>query len=201
MLTDLLIHLQLHQRLKRDTASSHQALEKRIVTYIKNMATISAYADLLKAYYAFIGPLEQVILNHIADTVPEVHSRIRHHLLEEDIKDLIQIGSFSIQQNDTPSFVHNEASALGALYVLEGSTLGGKFIVQMIRQRLPLENSYRYFSGYAEQNELMWKAFTEILNGEHSATFQQDAITAATHTFNQFEQWLQLSLPPLKAHV
>lgn len=165
------------------------------------MTTIPEYTALLKAYFAFIAPLEKMIINNIGDTIPGVHTRIRQHLLGEDIEGISQIEASSIQQNDMPTFVHNEASALGALYVLEGSTLGGKFIAQMIRQRLPLENGYRYFSGYAEQNELMWKAFTEILNKDHPADFQQDVITAANHTFNQFEQWLQLSLPPLKAHV
>ncbi|MCH5717051.1 biliverdin-producing heme oxygenase [Niabella hibiscisoli] len=63
-----------------------------------------------------------------------------------------------------PSF-DNEAEALGALYVLEGATLGGQFIIKQLKKNdslaaLPLA----YYNVYANQTGIRWKQFLEVIN-------------------------------------
>ena len=173
-------------------------MEKRIIGYIKSIKTVAEYRLLLQAYYGFIEPLEGAIRQHIdPQDVESIDERLRAHMLEDDLQQLGLDDFKAIPKAPFMLFVNDAPSALGGLYVLEGSTLGGKFIIQMIRQKLPLENSMRYFAGYGESNTAMWSAFTNLLNKEHSTVFQEAATTAANETFNHFDQWLQQQLQPL----
>ena len=63
-----------------------------------------------------------------------------------------------------PSF-SNEAEALGALYVLEGATLGGQVIIKQLKKNdsfaaFPLA----YYNVYTKQTGLRWKQFLEVIN-------------------------------------
>jgi heme oxygenase len=185
----------LHQNLKTNTSIAHQSLEKQIITYLKAMNAVSEYRLLLQAYYGFIEPVEGAIRQHI-DTaeVKNIDTRMRAGVLQDDLASLGLDDLKAIPRAPMTSFVHDAPSALGALYVLEGSTLGGTFIVQMIRRKFPLENALRYFAGYGENNAAMWAAFTQLLNQGQSTVFQDAAVLAANNTFNQFEKWLQQEL-------
>ena len=54
--------------------------------------------------------------------------------------------------------ITNAAEAMGALYVLEGSIMGGPYIVQMLQKR-GIEKGFSFFSGYGADSGHMWKAF------------------------------------------
>lgn len=192
--------MQLHKTIQTSTAAAHQALEKRIVMYMKNMRSIPAYVHLLQSYYGFIKPVEKLIYTYAdRSMIPDIDKRMRLHLLENDLKHLGKEDLATVSESPVP-FIHNTASALGSLYVLEGSTLGGKFIVQMIRQQLLLENGYSYFAGYGEQNPEMWSLFTGMLNQTDATLLQHEAVMAATKTFQHFDAWLAKKLKPHDAH-
>ena len=161
------------------------------------MRNVADYRLLLEAYYGFIQPLEGVIRQHIGDGHFNIEQRLRAPKLEVDLTFLGSTELDKLPEFPDFSFVHDEASALGSLYVLEGSTLGGTFIVQMIRHKFPLENGLLYFAGYGDNNTTMWTEFTQVLNKEHSTVFQDKAVNAANTTFNNFDNWLQQQLQPL----
>ncbi|MEL6182621.1 MAG: biliverdin-producing heme oxygenase, partial [Myxococcota bacterium] len=79
---------------------------------------------------------------------------------------------------------------LGALYVMEGSTLGAVVIAQRLRQHHPEESdALTRFAPYPEGVGLAWKAFKRRMNAlELSSTQQDHAIAGARQTFHRFHQ-------------
>ncbi len=74
---------------------------------------------------------------------------------------------------------------LGALYVLEGSTNGGKFLARVLRKAWNLgDEGLSYFDPYGDQQPQRWAAFKTDMENIAFDTDQQDAILeAADQTF------------------
>lgn len=78
---------------------------------------------------------------------------------------------------------------MGALYVLEGSTLGGRMIGRHITATHGLTGEgLAYYSGHGPRTGSMWLAFRARLD-----TFDGDAaqvVSAANGTFDAMRAWL-----------
>lgn len=85
------------------------------------------------------------------------------------------------------------AQALGARYVLEGATLGSRFILRDLQARigLPIAGATQMFAGYGDQTGGMWKAFRLALDrfGEDQPHFHDDTIAGAHMAFAAFLAW------------
>nr|WP_262512340.1 biliverdin-producing heme oxygenase [Adhaeribacter arboris] len=78
------------------------------------------------------------------------------------------------------------------MYVMEGSTLGGKVISKIVYETLGYtpENGIAFFNGYGTQTGPKWKAFQEALTRFALTPAQEEAIvTTATRTFQKLEVW------------
>lgn len=84
---------------------------------------------------------------------------------------------------------------MGALYVMEGSTLGGRYIYKMLQGHPSLEvpvAALHFFNGYGEATSQRWKSFGAALN---SLPLHQDEIVrSAEETFRLFAQWIRQTL-------
>jgi len=80
---------------------------------------------------------------------------------------------------------------LGALYVIEGSTLGGTIISKMIKQQLaiPDNKGLSFFNGYGSETEKMWQDFKLFLDRPLKPAEEAVVIRSANDTFNKFGQW------------
>ncbi len=58
---------------------------------------------------------------------------------------------------------HAHGAAFGALYVLEGSTIGGLIIKKMISEKLGSEEGMSFFEGYGKKTAERWKVFTQYI--------------------------------------
>jgi heme oxygenase len=87
----------------------------------------------------------------------------------------------------------DEASFMGALYVVEGSTLGGLHIARALSSLFGGSEGEgrRFFLGYGARHSVMWRGFLEQLDafagdeGNEAA-----AIEGAVKTFADFESWM-----------
>ncbi|MET0334678.1 MAG: biliverdin-producing heme oxygenase [Rhizobacter sp.] len=79
------------------------------------------------------------------------------------------------------------ASALGSMYVIEGSALGGQVITPMLQQHLGLtpEAGASYFHGHGARTGAMWRDFREVITRElgDTETAIDAACTSARRTF------------------
>ena len=82
--------------------------------------------------------------------------------------------------------VTNIQEALASLYVLEGSIMGGPYIVQMLN-KYGVNKGTSFFEGYGENSREMWAGFTAVLNkyAEDPATYDR-SVEIANQTFYNF---------------
>ncbi len=90
-------------------------------------------------------------------------------------------------KNATPSSHGFEAAFLGTFYVLEGSTLGGRFIARHVETALGLEPGVgdAYFRGHGDATGALWRETTAAIAAvpeEHAPLL----IGAARRTFRAF---------------
>ncbi len=80
-----------------------------------------------------------------------------------------------------------EAGFMGALYVMEGSTLGGRFIARHVEQVLGLEpgRGDAYFQGHGEATGSLWRETTAAI-AEVPEAQAEVVIAAAKRTFAAF---------------
>jgi len=182
------------EKIKEATLQYHQQTEKILVGKMKSMRSKQDYVDLLAAFYGYFGGLEQQIERYInASNLADYNDRRKTAAIADDIKAL----GGDIPQKATGAQlpeIDNYLQAFGALYVIEGSTLGGKIISKMIQQHLQIDNGagLSFFNSYGKQTEQMWNSFKEILNDVAMTPEDEAIITdAANQTFLKFKNWLE----------
>jgi heme oxygenase len=180
-------------RLKEETLPLHQQLEKWMVQEIKSMQSIDQYTNLLQSFYGFYQPLESNMLPLVEKVVPDLSERRKSNLLQQDI-DALQPDKTSIPLCTQLPTITNTAAALGAMYVFEGSTLGGSIIAKMVKGKiagLP-DNTLQFFQGYGTETMEKWERFKQYTNGFITSDEQRTAlINGANDTFQSFHHWLK----------
>jgi heme oxygenase (biliverdin-IX-beta and delta-forming) len=175
----------LSTKIKEATHIAHQQLEKKVVLRLKAIRSNADYAALLKYFYAYFNALENAITPYVtADVLPNITQRRDTSYLKNYIEEL---GS---DVNDLPQVtlpaINNVVDAMGALYVMEGSIMGGPYIVQML-QKGGIDKGVSFFSGYGQNTGQMWDVFTAALNSVAATeTEETAAIEAANQTFSNF---------------
>jgi len=87
------------------------------------------------------------------------------------------------------------AGLRGYTYVMLGSMLGGRIIVQRLRTSLGPDASFRFYGEGNERSEALWKAF--CLDLEENGKEDVQAICAtAVGIFDAYAEWL--AEPPLR---
>ncbi|QHS60934.1 biliverdin-producing heme oxygenase [Chitinophaga agri] len=180
--------------LRERTGKQHQDLERVLIPRIKAANTPEAYTSLLQLFYGYYYPLEQHIAAHMDITFPGGFERRRKAaLLLDDIAAITNAPAIQpICCNDIPEIADN-AQALGAMYVLEGSTLGGQVICQILSRNLSspdLPKALSFFNGYGADTQSYWDTFVHYLQGYNGDdTQRQRLLDAAAATFEHFRSW------------
>lgn len=179
-------------RLKEFTKTNHQLLEKKLVIQMKAMQTKQDYAALLGIFYSYFGGLELAMSKHPdLSFLPDYAQRRKSSALANDLVVLDANLPPLALANKLPH-IENYLQTIGAMYVMEGSTLGGKFIAKMIQKQLNMEEDtgLSFFKGYGEETENMWQIFKTAI--DQLKLKEEDNITvieSANDTFLQFSNW------------
>lgn len=184
--------------LKEETKELHVALEKTMVPMIKNIRVKEDYIKVLELFYSYFGGLEKKVETVGELNLPDLHLRRKKESIAEDI---LSLGGTLPGLTPDPYLpeIDNNLQALGALYVMEGSTLGGLYISKMIAKQLDLEDGkfLSFFNGYREETENMWNAFKAGLDEQIERPEEQAVvIKSANDTFTKFKSWIQLRTNP-----
>jgi heme oxygenase (biliverdin-IX-beta and delta-forming) len=180
----------LTEELKEVTADAHQAAEKKLITALKKIATTTDYMHMLNWLYGYYAPMEGLIRRFLTpDILPDIPKRSRAEYLLWDMKEtgLPVLPPDICQQLPV---IDSYPRALGALYVLEGSTLGGRIIAGMISQELDSIKSLSFFNGYGAETNRMWQSFKKFLNHPFPLIQRREIIAAAEDTFITFKNWI-----------
>lgn len=179
------------QRLRSETALDHERVEALVPVTSPDL-TLQQYRAILVRFYGFIHGWEAWADLHAPhDLRPILAGRRRSTLLQQDLDFFGEAAPSVIVCLDLFN-APSRASFLGAMYVVEGSTLGGRYIAKEVEQRFHLQpgQGNAYFSGYGEQTGTMWRQFQALLQ----ALPEADAgavISAARQMFTEFGDWMR----------
>ncbi len=159
-------------RLRADTRLEHLATEEAM-PLMRAAITRAEYECILRRLRSVVTRWETWAEAHAPeDLAGMVRARRRGSLIERDLQSL----GIAHDQNS----VHFEAARipglesksktfrsafLGAMYVVEGSTLGGQQIARHVEAVLGLNATFGagYFRGYGELTADMWRQFKAVL--------------------------------------
>jgi heme oxygenase (biliverdin-IX-beta and delta-forming) len=186
-----LTYVSLAQLLKSDTLLQHEATEELLIPKLNSIETVEDYADILKTFYGFYAPLEKIISQYIsAGFLQDIGERKNTWLIIDDLLDL-GINVFEIKVCHSLPEIENVPQAFGALYVMEGSSLGGRMIQKMLLKNNPglLQPKHlSFFNGYGEATSAKWKSFLEAIEKIED---RSTVISAANETFTLFQNWIK----------
>jgi heme oxygenase (biliverdin-IX-beta and delta-forming) len=176
--------------LRAVTRPAHQALEGRLGVLDKHLGR-DAYTSVLARFYGFWRGWQPQVTMLVQDE-GLLGPRRRLHLLEADLGALGLSGRMleALPQCPLPA-LRDALEGLGSLYVMEGSTLGGRLIQQNIKRCLGNDGraSCSYFNGYGKKTGSMWLSFLARLDETPPENVERVG-RGAVATFERLGWWL-----------
>ena len=183
------------RRLRTETAAEHQAVEE-VLGLLDAGLTRDRLVDALTRMHGFWlaaeAGLDGWADGHPADaTTVDWARRRRAHLFAADLAALGAAPGADQARPPLPPVADTD-QALGRLYVLEGSSLGGVLIDRHLASLPQLADAGRLscFSPYGEQTGAMWHSFRTVTRGRVTAGGDADRLVAAAReTFGTLAAW------------
>lgn len=167
--------------LKQNTAEYHDAAEKLFNSekIFNKTITLEDYKKIIHTNYLMLLHSEDKIFKSLSYRFSEklqLNQRRKLPLIQKDLK------SLSLQ-NMTATYtleIENEHEALGMLYVIEGSTLGGNVIARQLSKTEGFDDiTFNFFGCYQENTGSMWKLFKDVLDSEVSKENYEEVLSGA----------------------
>lgn len=172
--------------LREGTRACHKGLEQRLPFFSEGF-DLPAYRRLVEAYHGFHAPLDAALAGY------QGAERCKAPALVQDLRalNLARHDIDALPLCPTLPRIDSEACALGVMYVLEGSTLGGQVLKRAMAERLGIDadSGAAFLDVYGPETGANWRAFLQRL-AEASVSTQAQSVDAAITTFECFEQWL-----------
>lgn len=176
------------EKLKQNTAGPHTKLEelplsKSIISPEVDTKNYLLYLDLM---HDIIYDVENTVYPRLNTIITDIEERKKLSFIEQDFtvlahkKDSVKKNALELENNFSTGF------AMGIMYVIEGSSLGGRVIYKNIHKNLGYdnENGAAYFSGYGDKTGSYWKNFMAALSDYEKEYNNADEIIAgANHAF------------------
>jgi heme oxygenase len=186
------------ERLRSDTRAAHASIEtvpalSRLLMPDLTQAEYIHALRKMQAFHAAVGPALRLQLQRVSRAQVLLDSSALAAL----DADLAWYGVLPLAAPEIP-YPPDAGAALGTLYVLEGSNLGGRIIGRHVSKSLGItaRSGGAFYRGLcAEGARQRWNVLTEILLTEIAPANERYAaiLTAAVDTFTAFEAWLRRS--------
>jgi heme oxygenase len=164
--------------LKQSTQDLHVQLDARVAKLA--LTRYADYRDFLLRTAQALLPLESLLVKSgVSDAVSDWNARSRSEALRNDLLRL----NGSCVGSELSRSAFNTSELFGALYVLEGSRLGGQILLR--RARESDDERVRSNTRYLESNDAaLWRSFLEEL--ETAPVDVDESIRGARFTFEIF---------------
>ncbi|OWK74414.1 heme oxygenase [Flavobacteriaceae bacterium JJC] len=173
------------ETLKANTKILHDQVEAKFNSNRIFDGTFSMrdYRNLILYNYLFLHNFENEVFSGISESVAEdlnLGKRRKLSLIERDLESLnMEKSTVQILPD-----IKNEAEALGMLYVMEGSTLGGNVIAKQLSKNPDFhEVSFSYLRCYGDRTGSYWKNFKEVMDTQIGAEFHEDCVAGAQKAY------------------
>ena len=181
--------------LRQQTGESHNRLEQNKFSKVllQPYVTLHDYQVYIAKLYGMTKACENDIFPLLTAVNPDLGERYKAQFILEDLK---KTGLSQEQIGDLPVSGFRPAGvaeALGAMYVLEGSTLGGKILYKHVNEFLGIDQQTgaSYFYGYGQQTGVLWKRFiADLADYAVEEDCGLEIISGAVSTFTAIDHWL-----------
>ena len=182
-------------RLRLGTANYHAALEREIPLLADNL-DLPTYRAALECFFGLYAPLEEGLgkLRPLLAELTDLEQRWKTPLLAHDLT-VLGVRCAGLPLSPFHVTLDSRAQALGAMYVLEGATLGSQIMIRHVRKCLNLDEATgaAFLQGYGSLTGPRWQTFLGVLCrliGEEPET--SEAVASACQTFEAFLSWSRL---------
>jgi heme oxygenase len=178
------------QTLKQQTEADHRSAEEELPLMQPNL-NIATYVDCLSKWHGVIAAWEEQASSFAPDwLLPFLIARRRRPLLALDLK---WFGVVASHERRTLPGIGDLPSLLGAMYVIEGSSLGGQIIARHVETALMLRPGHgnSFFRGHGSQTGPLWKEFCEMMETRVPNDQADAVIASAKRMFATFRLWMQ----------
>ena len=184
--------LKLFEKLKEETKLFHSNVEKVLVKELKKLSTIEEYYSLLKTLLNFYETVE-MRLQELIDEEILIDIKKRRHIERLKLDLEFYDEPYRFVENPFSARINSVSYAIGVLYVIEGSTLGGQIISEMLKKQLSLteeQSILNYFGSYGDQTYEMWANLKNNLEHTSIEINENEVIAGAKDTFSELQIWL-----------
>lgn len=187
--------------LKAATHEAHERLDKRIMASDPFGGRVR-YGQFVKVQHQFHRDIDALYENAQLDRLlPDLIGRRRLPLIARDLDDL---GLEALTSDARPAFGADAdiPTALGWLYVAEGSNLGAAFLLkEAVKLGLGETFGARHLAASPEGRGLHWRTFTAALDRvDLSGSEEQRVIAGAVAAFTRVQGLVETLMPtPLGA--
>ena len=184
-------------RLKRETAPLHAELDAMVAPMLSDRAR---YRMLLAGLRDAYGVIERELARHalqLARVAYDLAQRTKLSWLDDDLAALSGSEPRALRTSFT---LPNASAAFGAVYVVEGATLGGQVITRQVIPALAVspERGCRFFSGYGAETGERWRQTRNAIAAHLAST---DGPAAANETIAGARMTFALIGAALRARV
>lgn len=177
-------------RLRHETAQEHQAVEGTLPLMDTDLDR-SRYILCLQRMYGLVAAWDEGSAKAAPEWLQDSLSiRRRAGLLSHD---LVSLGATAHAVRSPLPALDDLNALLGAMYVMEGSTLGGQLIARHVQTTLGLAPGVgnSYFIGHGDLTGSMWKSFCQVLMNQVPDKDTNAVIGGAKSMFQTFGSWMR----------
>ena len=183
------------EEIRKETAALHSRLDTLELTkrLMHKQVAKADYSNYIQCFYALHALIEPLLYQEATHHLPNMHKNQRISALQADLE-LLNVPELVIEVPVETAYMSSKAY-LGALYVMEGSRLGGRFIAKHLRECLP-ENEVPTFHFLEEAPEVGWKEILAFVStSEHNQ--RTEIIASAKYMFKFVEEVLERAFTEL----
>lgn len=183
------------RRLKEATAQTHDRLDRRVMA-AEPFASRDRYGLFLKVQHAFHRDIADLYARpELQRLFDDLATRPRLKAVRQDLGDLgldigAEKGATAVGDADVPT-------AIGWLYVAEGSNLGAAFLLKAAA-RLGLDETFgaRHLAAAPEGRGLSWRKFTTALDAIALTEEEEERLFAgAREAFSRVHALVEATMP------
>ncbi len=184
------------KRLKSATNANHERLDTRIMA-AKPFASSDRYGLFVQVQHQFHRDIDALYDNAVLDRLlPDLGGRRRLPQITQDLADL----GLDVPTADVPPAFASDIdipTALGWLYVAEGSNLGAAFLLKEAA-KLNLSETFgaRHLAAAPEGRGLHWRTFTAALDSQELSDDEEKRVIAgAVAAFGRVQGLVEAFMP------
>ena len=180
------------QQLRQETLPDHNLAEQSVPLMDESLSR-NTYISCLRKLHGMVASWEEWAAPNAPSWIqPLLAPRRRGHFLSLDLR---WFGAEDPgEARPTLPEMSDSTSLLGAMYVMEGSTLGGQLIARHVERVLGLSAGQgdAYFRGHNEQTGRLWKEFCTMLQAKVPDSETDAVIAGAKAMFRVFGSWMRV---------